>query len=131
DQIAKMIPLGKQGFQMTLDKAIEMNSELKEIYQRDPDTTRIINIAKKLEENKRHASVHAAGIVITPTALTDYMPLQKEPDGDRIITQYDMYSLDVNANSKAIGVVKLDLLGIRNLSILEAAVKIAKARHNI
>ncbi len=131
DQIAKMIPLGKQGFQMTLDKAMDMNAELKEIYQRDPDTNKIISIAKKLEENKRHASVHAAGLVITPTALTDYMPLQKEPDGERIITQYDMYSLDVNASSKAIGVVKMDLLGIRNLSILETAVNIAQARHNI
>jgi DNA polymerase-3 subunit alpha len=131
DQIAKMIPIGKQGFQMTLDKALDMNAELKDIYQRDPDTNRIINIAKKLEENKRHASVHAAGIVITPTPLTDYMPLQKEPDGERVITQYDMYSLDVNAKSNAIGVVKMDLLGIRNLSILETAVNIAQKRHNI
>ena len=65
-------------------------------------------------------------MVITPTALTDYMPLQKEPEGDRVITQYDMYALDVNANSKAIGVVKLDLLGIHNLSILEAAVNLVK-----
>src|ERR1051325_2716427 len=76
--------------------------------------------------------MHAAGIVITPTKLTDYMPLQLEPDGNRILTQYDMYALDVNASGeKAIGVVKLDLLGIRNLSILEAAVRIAEARHNI
>ncbi len=131
DQIAKMIPLGKQGFHMTLDKAIEMNAELKEIVQHDPETNRILTIAKKLEGCARHASVHAAGIVITPTDLTDYTPLQKEPDGERIITQYDMYSLDVNASSHAIGVVKLDLLGIRNLSILEDAVNIVQKRHNI
>ncbi|MFA5990749.1 MAG: DNA polymerase III subunit alpha [Candidatus Doudnabacteria bacterium] len=130
DQIAKMIPLGKQGFQMTLDKAIEMNAELKEIAEHDPETNRILTIAKKLEGCARHASVHAAGIVITPTALTDYSPLQKEPDGERIITQYDMYALDVNASSHAIGVVKLDLLGIRNLSILENAVNIVQKRHN-
>ena len=130
DQIAKMIPLGKQGFQMTLDKAMEMNAELKEISQRDPETNRILTIAKKLEGCARHASVHAAGIVITPTDLTDYSPLQKEPDGERIITQYDMYALDVNASSHAIGVVKLDLLGIRNLSILENAVNIVQKRHN-
>ncbi|HVY67543.1 MAG TPA: DNA polymerase III subunit alpha, partial [Patescibacteria group bacterium] len=129
DQIAKMIPIGKQGFHMTLDKALELNAELKEIYEHDPETNRILTIAKKLEGCARHASVHAAGIVITPTALTDYMPLQKEPDGERIITQYDMYALDVNANGKAIGVVKLDLLGIRNLSILEAAVRLARQRH--
>ncbi len=129
DQIAKMIPIGKQGFQMTLDKALEKSPELKEIYERDPETRQILEIAKKLEGCARHASVHAAGIVITPTALTDYMPLQKEPDGERIISQYDMYTLDVNANGKALGVVKLDLLGIRNLSILEDAVRLVEERH--
>ena len=131
DAIAKMIPLGKQGFEMTLDKAMGMNPELKEVYERDPETHRVLDIAKKLEGGARHASVHAAGIIITPTPLIDYMPLQYEPDGDRIITQYDMYGLDVNANSNAIGVIKMDLLGIRNLSILEAAVRIAEARHDI
>ncbi|MBX4187146.1 MAG: DNA polymerase III subunit alpha [Candidatus Doudnabacteria bacterium] len=131
DQIAKMIPLGKQGFHMTLDKALDMSAELKAVYDRDPETKKILEIAKKLEGGARHASVHAAGIVITPTELTDYMPLQHEPDGNRVITQFDMYALDVNANGKAIGVVKLDLLGIRNLSILEAAVKIAQKRHDV
>ncbi len=130
DQIAKMIPIGKQGFNMTLEKALLKSPELKEVYDHDPETKRILEIAKKLEGCARHASVHAAGIVITPTELTDYMPLQKEPDGERVITQYDMYSLDVNANSKAIGVVKLDLLGIRNLSILEAAVNLVQKRHS-
>lgn len=131
DQIAKMIPFGKQGFHMTLEKALEINPDLKQVYDRDPETRRILDIAKKLEGCARHASIHAAGIVITPTELTDYMPLQHEPDGNRVITQYDMYALDVNANNKAIGVVKLDLLGIRNLSILEAAVKITQKRRNI
>ncbi len=131
DQIAKMIPIGKQGFHMTLDIALEKTPELKAIYDQDPETRRILTIAKKLEGCARHASVHAAGIVITPTQLTDYMPLQKEPDGERVITQYDMYALDVNASSKAIGVVKLDLLGIRNLSILEAAVNLVEKRHGI
>ncbi len=131
DQIAKMIPIGKQGFDMSLDIALEKSQELKDVYDRDPETKRLLTIAKKLEGGARHASVHAAGIVITPTDLTDYMPLQKEPDGDRIITQYDMYALDVNANSKAIGVVKLDLLGIRNLSILETAVRTVESRHNV
>ncbi|OGE83679.1 MAG: DNA polymerase III subunit alpha [Candidatus Doudnabacteria bacterium RIFCSPLOWO2_01_FULL_44_21] len=132
DQIAKMIPFGKQGFHMTLDKAIEINPDLKSAYEKDPETKKILEIAKKLEGGARHASVHAAGVVITPTPLTDYMPLQHEPDGHRIITQYDMYSLDVNAaGPKAIGVVKLDLLGIRNLSILEAAVKLTEKRHGV
>ncbi|MGE5392582.1 MAG: DNA polymerase III subunit alpha [Candidatus Saccharibacteria bacterium] len=131
DQIAKMIPMGKQGFHMTLDKALDLNPELKGVYERDPETKKILDIARKLEGGARHASIHAAGIVITPTKLTDYMPLQFEPDGTRIITQYDMYALDVNANNKAIGVIKMDLLGIRNLSILEAAVRIAEKRRGI
>jgi DNA polymerase III subunit alpha len=131
DAIAKMIPIGKQGFHMTLEKALDMNAEFKQIYEQDPDTKKVVDIARKLEGGARHASMHAAGIVITPTPLIDYMPLQFEPDGDRIITQYDMYALDVNAANDALGVVKLDLLGIRNLSILGASVRLAEARHNI
>src|SRR5258708_27234469 len=126
-----MVRFGKQGVDMNIDKAIEISYELKSVYERYPEAKKIIDIAKKLEGGARHASVHAAGIVITPTELTDYMPLQHEPDGERVITQFDMYALDVNANSKAIGVVKLDLLGIRNLSILEAAVKIVQKRRDV
>lgn len=129
DRIAKMVPFGKQGFQMTLDKALELSPEFKEAYTRDPETQQIINIAKKLEGCCRHASIHAAGIIITPMPLTDIVPLQKEPDGERLITQYDMYSLDVNAKGNAIGAIKMDLLGIRNLSILEYAVDLVKKRH--
>ncbi len=131
DRLAKMIPIGKQGFDMTVDKAIEMSPELKNAYTSDSETKQIIDIAKKIEGGCRHASIHAAGIVITPTPLTDYLPLQKEPDGERTITQYDMYSLDVGASSYAIGVIKLDLLGIRNLSILEGAISLVKTRHNL
>ncbi|GAC1573431.1 MAG: DNA polymerase III subunit alpha [Candidatus Doudnabacteria bacterium] len=131
DRIAKMIPLGKQGFDMTIDTALKISAELAEVYKKDDETKKLIDIAKRLEGGARHASVHAAGIVVTPTALIDYVPLQREPDGERLITQYDMYALDVNANGKAIGAVKIDLLGIRNLSILEEALKIVEARHNI
>jgi DNA polymerase III subunit alpha len=131
DRIAKMIPIGKQGFHMTIEKALAMNPELKDIYERDPETKQIITIAQKLEGGARHASIHAAAIAITPTPLTDYTPLQKEPDGERLITQYDMYSLDVSADSHAIGVIKMDLLGIRNLSILEEAIQLVEQRHTI
>ena len=65
DRIAKMIPFGKQGFDMTLDKALAMSPELKEVYDQDPETRQILEIAKKIEGNARHASVHAAAIVIT------------------------------------------------------------------
>ncbi len=130
DRIAKMIPIGKQGFDMTIDTALGISPELAEVYKKDDETRQVIEIAKKLEGGARHASVHAAGVVVTPTKLTDYMPVQKEPDGERMISQYDMYGLDVNANGKAIGAIKIDLLGIRNLSILEEALKIVEARHN-
>jgi DNA polymerase-3 subunit alpha len=129
DRIAKMIPIGKQGFNMTIEKALAMTPEFAEIYKKDPDTKKIVDIALKLEGNARHASVHAAGVVITPTELNDYMPIQREPDGERLITQYDMHALDVNVDSTAIGVLKMDLLGIRNLSILSAAIAIVQARH--
>lgn len=131
DAIAKLIPIGKQGFDMTLEKALEINPEFKAAYDKDPETKKVVDIARKLEGGARHASIHAAGIVITPDHLNQYMPLQFEPDGNRIITQYDMYALDVNANNDAIGVIKMDLLGIRNLSILEAAVRITEARRNV
>lgn len=131
DRIAKMIPIGKQGFHMTLDTAIELSPELKEAYQKDPETNMIIRIAKKLEGVARHASIHAAGIIITPMPIMDIVPLQKEPGGDRLITQYDMYSLDVNAKGNAIGAIKMDLLGIRNLSILELAVDLVEKRRGV
>lgn len=131
DRIAKMIPLGKQGFEMTLEKAIGLSAELKQIYETDEETARVIDIARKLEGCVRHASIHAAGIIITPTSLTDNIPLQKESDGERLITQYDMYALDENMKSDALGAIKLDLLGIRNLSILEKAVKLVKYRHDV
>lgn len=131
DRLAKMIPIGKQGFDMTIDSAMDMSPELKNVYQTDPETKQILDVARKLEGGSRHASIHAAGIVITPTELTDYLPLQKEPDGERTITQYDMYSIDVGASSYAIGVIKLDLLGIRNLSILVGALKLVEERHGV
>ncbi len=119
DKIAKMVPFGKYGFHMTLEKALELSSELKEAFDKDPETNRLLNLALKVEGSARHASVHAAGIVISPTALTDYTPLQKDQD-EKIITQYDMYSIETA------GLVKMDFLGIRNLSILGNAVEIVE-----
>ncbi len=119
DKIAKMIPFGKYGFHMTLDKALEITPELKDAYDKDPETKNLIDLALKVEGSARHASVHAAGIVIAPTALTDYTPLQKDQD-EKIISQYDMYSIE------STGLVKMDFLGIRNLSILGSAVEIVE-----
>lgn len=126
DRIAKLVPMGSQGFPMTLDRALETTPELKALYDKDADARRVIDLAKQIEGNARHISVHAAGVVIAPTKLTEFTPLQLDPDGQKIITQYDMDALDPNAapGGLAIGLLKFDLLGIRNLSILGRAIEI-------
>ncbi len=123
DRLAKLIPHGKQGFAMSIAQALEESTSLKFAYQTEEDTKRIIDTARKLEGLPRHVSTHAAGVVISDKDLTEYVPLQRESKEGRIITQYDMYSLDLNAvsNNKAIGLMKMDFLGLRNLTILEEA----------
>jgi DNA polymerase-3 subunit alpha len=103
DRIAKLIPPGVQGFPMTIDKALQITPELAYAYQNEPETKKLMDLARKLEGVARHASVHAAGVVISDKPLTFYTPLQKETRGEKIITQYDMYCLDLNAaNGKAV-----------------------------
>ncbi len=123
DRVAKMIPPGKQGFSMTIAQALEESAALKFAYQTEQDTKKVLDIARKLEGIPRHASTHAAGVVISDKKLTEYVPLQKDSKEGKIITQYDMYSLDLNAvsNNQAIGLLKMDFLGLRNLTILEEA----------
>lgn len=123
DRIAKMIPYGKQGFPMTIAQALEESSQLKFAYQTEPDVKKVLDIAQKLEGLPRHASVHAAGVVISDKPLTEYVPLQRDSKEGKIITQYDMYCLDLNAvsNQKAVGLLKVDFLGLRNLTIIEEA----------
>jgi DNA polymerase III subunit alpha len=115
DKIAKMIPVG-----MTITQALKAVPELANYY-RQPEYKKLLDLAQKVEGVSRHASTHAAGIVIADKELTEYTPLQKETKGERIMTQYDMYSLDLNVSEKAIGLLKMDLLGLRNLTILEKA----------
>ena len=116
DRISKMIPLGSQGVPMTIDRAFEIVPELKEAYNKESDTKKILDLAKKLESSARHISVHAAGVVIAPRELDTWTPLQFDPKGGKIITQYDMYSIE------DAGLLKFDFLGIRNLTILEDAI---------
>src|SRR3989338_5428931 len=130
DRLSKMIPLGSQGMPMTLDHAMEIVPELAQAYKEEVDTKKIIDLAKKLEGCVRHISVHAAGVVISPLPLTEYPPLQYDPKGEAIITQYDMYSLDPDYGGGA-GLLKFDFLGIRNLAILADAVSLVKNFYNI
>lgn len=124
DRLAKMIPPSRQGFPMSLSQALEEAPALKFAYQSEQDTKKVIDVARKLEGLPRHASVHAAGVVMSDKDLSEYVPLQRENKEDRIITQYDMYSLDLNTSPKrAIGLLKIDFLGLRNLTILEKAIE--------
>ncbi|MDP2693053.1 MAG: DNA polymerase III subunit alpha [bacterium] len=117
DQVAKLIPMGSQGFAMTIERALKEEPDLKKLYETNADVKRLLDLAQKVEGCARHTSIHAAGVVISPTALTDFIPIQYETGGDRIITQYSMYDVE------AAGVLKNDFLGIRNLSILGKAVE--------
>ncbi|MES2088132.1 MAG: DNA polymerase III subunit alpha [Patescibacteria group bacterium] len=126
DGISKMIPMGSQGFPMSIDRAMELVPELKKRYKNEPEVTEIIDLAKKIEGCARHISVHAAGVVISPRPLTDFTPLQFDPKGEgKIITQYDMYVME------DVGLLKFDFLGIKNLSILADAVLLAKKLENV
>lgn len=126
DRISKMIPPGALGFAMTIDRALASSAELARAYKTEPETQKLLDLAKKLEGVARHFSTHAAGVVIADRDLTEYTPLQKESKGERVITQYDMYCLDLNVSDHAIGLLKIDFLGLRNLTILENAIKFVK-----
>ncbi len=128
DRIAKLIPMGSQGFPMTIDHAIETEPDLKKIYDTEAEARGIIDMAKKIEGCARHISVHAAGVVISPDALIEHVPLQYDPKGEgKLITQYDMHGV----GEDGVGLLKFDFLGIRNLSILADAVRLVKQIDNI
>ncbi len=120
DRLAKMIPQGKQGAAMTIEKALAESAELRDVYKKEPEAKKLLDVAKKIEGSARHPSVHAAGVVVAPTELNDFTPLQKETGGDNIITQYEMHAVE------EAGLVKMDFLGIRNLSILGNAVAMVR-----
>ncbi len=117
DRIAKLIPMGSQGFPMTIDRALEMEEDLRKLYRQDEDVKEVIDLAKRIEGCARHTGVHAAGVVIASTPLTDWTPVQYDPKGEgKLITQYDMHAVE------DVGLLKFDFLGIKNLAILADAV---------
>ena len=125
DRISKMIPPPKQGFPVTIAGALLEIPELKEMYDTDRETQEILDMAQKVEGCARHISVHAAGTVISPRPLWDFTPIQKDPKGGKVITQYDMYTIE------DAGLLKFDFLGIRNLTILGDAIALTKERYGI
>ncbi len=120
DKVAKMVPMGAQGFPMTLERALAETPDLKKMYDTDPNVRRLIDTARQIEGCARHVSVHAAGTVIAPSPLTDFTPLQIDTKEGKVITQYEMKSVE------SAGLLKMDFLGIRNLSILGDAVQLIK-----
>lgn len=127
DRLCKMIPDGAQGAPMTLEHAMELEPELKKAYETEAEVREVIDIAKKLEGTVRHVSVHAAGVVISPVPMQEMTPVQFDPKGGKLITQYDMYTV----GEDGVGLTKFDFLGIRNLTILGDAVKLIKRHRNI
>ena len=116
DKLAKMIP-----FNNSIKKALKAVPDLKNEYESDKDVKNLIDLAKKLEGTVRHASVHACGIVISPEPLINFMPVQRAPQGvDTIITQFEMHSVE------DLGILKLDFLGLKNLTIIENALRLIK-----
>lgn len=120
DQVAKLIPMGSQGFAMTIDRALKEEPDLNKLYQTNEEVKRLLDLARQVEGCARHTSIHAAGVVIAPTPLTDFTPVQRETGGEKLTTQYEMHSVE------AAGLLKNDFLGIRNLAILGNAVEIVK-----
>jgi DNA polymerase III subunit alpha len=115
DRISKMIPPGWQGHAMTIDNALEQSPELNMAYNTEAQTKKLLDLAKRIEGVARHASVHAAGVVIADKPITEYTPLQRETKGNKVITQYDMYTV----GEDGVGLLKMDFLGLRNLTIIE------------
>jgi DNA polymerase-3 subunit alpha len=121
DKIAKMIP-GELG--VSIDRSLEISADLALAYANDYDTRRIIDIARAIEGMPRHASVHAAGVVIGREALSSLLPLQKMSDG-HVVTQFAKETVE------DIGLLKMDILGLRTLTVLDRAVQIIKKTHGV
>lgn len=129
DKIAKLVPPPHQGFHKPLSDAIREVPELSEMHKNSPQVKKLLDLAVKIEGTVRHASVHAAGIVIAPDDITNFTPLQREANGEKLVSQYDMFS--ISEEYQGAGLVKIDLLGIRNLSILGKAVEFVKENRNL
>ncbi len=129
DAIAKLIPFGKQGFPVSIAGSLDEVAELKEAYDSDPDVREILDFAQTIEGNARHVGVHAAGVCIAPEPVVNYAPIQLDPKGGKIITQYDMYSIADEYGG--VGLLKFDFLGLTNLSVLADSVARVKVRFGI
>ncbi len=114
DRVAKLVP---GIIKIKLKDALEKEPKLKDLYDENETIRDLINVARKLEGLTRHASTHAAGVVISPEPLTEYLPLYKAPDDQAILTQFDMGSVE------SLGLLKFDFLGLKTLTVIDKAEK--------
>jgi DNA polymerase III subunit alpha len=121
DRLAKLVP---PGIKIKLQSALESSAELKAQYEQDDYIRNLIDTALRVEGISRHVSTHAAGVVIADKPLTEYVPVQRIPSGQDLITEYPMDVLE------SIGLLKIDFLGLSTLTILRRAVDMINARHH-
>jgi len=121
DRIARMVP---DGVGMTLERALELTPDLRALPERGPQYAKLLKSARVLEGLARHASTHAAGVLISPGPLLDYVPLYRQKDGSTT-TQWDMKSVE------KVGLLKMDFLGLRTLSVLDESVRLVRAGHGV
>ncbi|HIJ77977.1 MAG: DNA polymerase III subunit alpha [Desulfobulbaceae bacterium] len=117
DRIAKLIP---EELKMTIKKAIDQEPRLKDLMNRDPQVAELLQIAQTLEGLNRHTSIHAAGVVISPLPMVEYLPICKGPKGE-VLTQYDM------VHTEKTGLIKFDFLGLKTLTVIDRARKLIEA----
>ena len=116
DGIAKMIP---KELNITLDKSLKMNHELKKLYDEDPQVKELIDMSKRLEGLPRHTSMHAAGVVISQKDVDEYVPLALGADNN-VVTQFTMTTLE------ELGLLKMDFLGLRTLTVIQDAIRLVE-----
>jgi DNA polymerase-3 subunit alpha len=117
DKLAKLVP---SELKMTLDKALDVEPDLKKAYEENERYRQVIDIGKRLEGLARHASVHACGVVIADEPLTNFLPLYKQADSDEIITQFEGPMVE------KVGLLKMDFLGLKTLSVIQRAVELVE-----
>lgn len=118
DSIAKLVPMD---INMTIEKALKISTDLSRLYKEDEQTKTLLDFAMSIEGMPRHATMHAAGVVITDKPVSDYVPLSK--NDDNIVTQFTMTTLE------ELGLLKMDFLGLRNLTVIADAEKLIKAKN--
>ncbi len=124
DRVAKMIPMGGQGHNITIKEAVEISADLKKAYNEEDDVRYLIDMSQKLEGLPRHASMHAAGVVIGQKSIDEFVPLSRGSE-DAITTQFNMTTIE------ELGLLKMDFLGLRTLTVIQDAVKNIKRSKGI